>query len=630
MKKISTLLFVFCAIISVNAQVPAQSQDVMLQGFYWDSWNSSTTVSPQGTTRWTDLYQISGELSGVFDIIWLPPSALSSGGTGYVPSQWNNQNGAWGDVDNLKKLIIALKANNCRAMADIVVNHRNARGVNSSWTDFFPDDFGAYGQFQFDRSHICITDEATASASVPANQKPTGAADTGDDFSGGRDLDHTNVYVQNAIKAYLQWMKNVMGYDGWRYDMVKGFSGSYIQGYNNAVNAYMSVGEFWDGAGPIQTWINNTGKTSAAFDFPLKYDGLRDGLAAGNYANMGRGLAYTPSWSKYAVTFVDNHDTYRNDNKYLGNVPQAYALLMSSPGIPCVFYPHWKLYKTDINNMIKARKAVGLTSESQVTVQNTSGYFKSYSIGIYGEMLTYIGSTTDVPGTDWTLACSGGTGTTSWKIYTHLNSTQGQTAYQAKLNAGVNPQPAQAIGTITLTGTLPSTWTSPKIWVWDLANATTNFTGGVWPGVALTSLGNGKFTITLSGITAKEVGVIFNDGISTATGEQTYDLSTTTDACWNVETPGSGRYYAAIKVVCNTTSVDNTEVQHFNIYPNPVNNELKIANFNGVGNYEITDLSGKQIVNGNWQNGQSIDVSNLVSGIYFIKIGNQIEKFVKK
>jgi alpha-amylase len=54
---------------------------------------------------------------------------------------------------------------------------------------------------------------------------------------------------------------------------------------------------------------------------------------------------------------------------------QAYAYLMSMPGIPCVFYPHWAVYKEEISQMIALRKRVGIHSESQV-LEETSGLYK--------------------------------------------------------------------------------------------------------------------------------------------------------------------------------------------------------------------------------------------------------------
>ncbi len=620
---ITFLILVFGCCNGLQAQAPAQSKDVMLQGFYWDS---------NATTSWNQLYQISGELSGNFDLIWLPPSAFSSGGTGYMPKQWSNQNGSWGSVNALKRLINALQANNCRAIADIVVNHRDGK---SGWMDFYTDDFGQYGSFTFGREHVCSNDEAQYSSSVPANQKPTGAADTGDNFDGARDLDHTNVYVQNAVKAYLQWMKSMMGYDGWRYDMVKGFSASYINGYNAAGNAYMSVGEYWDGDyNAVMNWINGTGKTSTAFDFPMKYAALNQGLASNNYANMTwkdgavsrpAGLIHSPASRRYAVTFVDNHDTYRDGSKYTGDVLKANAFILSSAGIPCVFYPHWRDHKTAINAMIKARKSVGLHSESDVEVQNTSGYYKAYSTGTCGEMITYIGSSesawaSNAPSGDgWTKACSG----TGWAMYTKVTNNSCANEFQTKLDNGINPGALGDIGTITIKAKLPPSWTAPKIWVWDAGNAAKNYTGGKWPGLAMTASQDNIFSITLQNIDASEVGVVINNGGTNPT-EQTVDLFALADICWElganpVITSNPKKYEATESEDCFGTGLISANYNAISLYPNPIVNEVYLHAETPLDRLWIYSLTGELLLEESIQS-QAIDLSDFSAGIYILQM----------
>ena len=597
---------------TVFAQAPAASSDIMLQGFYWDS---------NKQTSWAQLYQIAGDISGNFDIVWLPPSAYSSGGVGYIPKQWSNQNSAWGTSGQLKLLISKLRENNCRSMADIVVNHRGDNCVPPYLT-FYPDDFGVYGTFQLGLSDICSNDDVHGG---------TGAPDSGDGFDGARDLDHTSANVKNTIKAYLKWMKNEMGYDGWRYDMVKGFRADVIGEYNDAANAYMSVGEYWDGADAIKTWINYTGQKSMAFDFPLKYDGLRDGLKAGNYANMARGLAFDPTYRKYAVTFVDNHDTYGDsNNQYTGNVLQAYAFLMSSPGIPCVFYPHWRDNKTAINDMIKARKSIGMTSETNVQVQNTVGFYKVFIQGTAGMMMTYIGNNgSDVPtAAGWNLVASGGSGVTSYKIYTNITNPALLNAHQQKINNGVNPPAITPFSTITLSAIVPANWTTTKIHVWNLISGQ-QITSAAWPGDQMTRVEGNKFQITLSGFTpATMVGVVINNG----SGLQTIDLYATQSTCWEVTPMASCTYSATESDNCVATGINDVDANKFVVYPNPVGDELFVMSNDllTADNVEILDITGKIVINSHWEMGNSVNVSNLAKGIYFVRIGNQITKFIKK
>jgi alpha-amylase len=436
-------------------------------------------------------------------------------------------------------------------------------------------------------------------------------------------------------------LKNEIGYDGWRYDYAKGFSAQYFGEYSTAAGSEISVGEYWDGDyNAVWNWIMGTSYNSMAFDFPMKFTALNNGLAQGNYGNMAwndgstprpAGLAHSYQSRRYAVTFIDNHDTYREASKYTGDVQKANAFILSAPGIPCVFYPHWSgSDKTAIQNMMKARKAVGLHSESVVTVQNTYGYYKAYSEGTCGQMLTYIGSSnsawaSDAPsGNGWSLNCSGN----GWAIYTKITDASCGTAYQNKINSGVNPDPCTPFSTITLTATVPASWTAPKAHAWVVGGS--RITNPDWPGQPMTQVEGNKWSITLSGFSGCEVGVVFNNGA--ASPAQTVDLFTTGNTCWIIDnTPTGAKYNATVDETCITTIIDQNETNKFSIYPNPVIDKLFISQkMDSQNNIEILDITGKTIVNLKLMNGNSVDVSNLNSGIYFIKIGNQIGKFVKK
>jgi hypothetical protein len=62
------------------------------------------------------------------------------------------------------------------------------------------------------------------------------------------------------------------------------------------------------------------------------------------------------------------------------------------------------------------------------------------------------------------------------------------------------------------------------------------------------------------------------------------------------------------------------------LYPNPSANTVSIANHQGE-NWEITDASGKKIEIGN---SSTINISNLTTGAYFLKIGTQSIKLIKQ
>ena len=193
-----------------NIGVPSECEDVMLQAFYWDSYkNQTSTDSKYGRTKWVDLLKDTAAINANFDLVWFPPSAYADGGNGkggvgYTHRQLSNQESDWGTRAKLEELIAALHKGNTRVLADIVINHR---GNKSNWCDFYADNFGTFGTYQLTSAHICKNDEVNSSSSAGSCKgAATGANDTGTNFDGARDLDHSNEYVQGWAKAYLKWM----------------------------------------------------------------------------------------------------------------------------------------------------------------------------------------------------------------------------------------------------------------------------------------------------------------------------------------------------------------------------------------------------------------------------------------
>jgi hypothetical protein len=78
--------------------------------------------------------------------------------------------------------------------------------------------------------------------------------------------------------------------------------------------------------------------------------------------------------------------------------------------------------------------------------------------------------------------------------------------------------------------------------------------------------------------------------------------------------------------------LEDTKNNLFNVYPNPTKNTLTIQ-LNQLSNtgYTITDQLGKVVMEGNISSQkQVVDVSSLSNGIYFIKIAEVTQKFVKE
>lgn len=356
---------------SLNSQGWASDYSgVMLQGFSWDSYNES---------QWKVLEKQADELKGYIDLVWLPQSGKCIETTqvmGYKPYYYFNQNSSFGSEAELRSLITKFKAAGIGAIADVVINHRNTEG----WYTFPTETYKGV-TYQMQSTDICKNDDGGTTATQAATDGVSLSQnnDEGTDFGGCRDIDHKSENVQKVIKAYLKYLKDDLGYTGFRYDMVKGFDGSHVADYNDATGVEYSVGEYWDGNDKIESWINRTNKKSAAFDFQFRYN-VRDavnGAANGKVTtssdwsklNSNDNLMHDANYRRYAVTFVENHDTQKRSESEQNDPLRkdtiaANAYMLAMPGTPCIFQPHWNAYKSEIKEMIAARKYAGITNMS--------------------------------------------------------------------------------------------------------------------------------------------------------------------------------------------------------------------------------------------------------------------------
>ncbi len=355
---------------TVSQGWPENYDGVMLQGFSWDSYDNS---------RWKVLASQADDLKGFIDLVWVPQSGKcleSYQVMGYTPYYYFNQNSSFGSETELKNMIQTFKTNGIGTIADVVINHHNTDG----WFGFPAETYNGV-TYQLQSTDICANDDGGKTA---AQAKTDGVSlsknnDEGEDWSGMRDLDHQSENVQKVVKAYLNFLKNDIGYTGFRYDMVKGYAGNHVADYNDATGIEYSVGEYWDGNDKITDWISATNKKSAAFDFQFRYNvrdavnGTTDGKmgSSSNWTklNSSNNLMHDTSLRRYAVTFVENHDTqYRSESEPLDPLRKdtlaANAYMLAMPGTPCVFQPHWMAYKPEIKAMILARKTAGITNMS--------------------------------------------------------------------------------------------------------------------------------------------------------------------------------------------------------------------------------------------------------------------------
>lgn len=181
-----------------------------------------------------------------------------------------------------------------------------------------------------------------------------------------------------------------------------------------------------------------------------------------------------------------------------------------------------------------------------------------------------------------------------------------------------------AVPTITVYFKPPTNWTvTPKVYYWG-ATPTGSIANAVWPGVNMTADANGFYKYTITGPTA--VNVIFNNG-SGGSANQTPDLINKTNGfsyTWGNPTS---------KALGETANKDET-INIIRIYPNPVSQTLQIESTSAVSGFSIFSPQGTTVLESN-TNANTIDVSRLSSGLYFVLIrfenGQEtMQKIIKK
>jgi alpha-amylase len=323
----------------------------MMQAFYWDC--PRIEGIPFGW--WAHLQTKVPELAGVgFTALWLPPANKAANNTsmGYDPYDFFDlgefdQKGSvatwFGQKDALIALIDAAHGAQMQVYADFVIDHcsgADAQEVSpidgvSRWTLFKPR------SGRFPRDTECFH---------PSRYETW---DEGQ-FNGMPDLCHRNPAVYTALLECAEWMIEDVGFDGFRFDFVKGYGPWMVRAIQELRGLHgdkafkpFSVGECWEGSRRIEDWLDQANVWSDnpvhAFDFPLRYR-LRDlcqsyGFSLRQLAAPGTVLTDRAS---AAVTFVENHDVVRDD-PILRDKMLAYAFILTHQGYPCVF---WQDYYT--------------------------------------------------------------------------------------------------------------------------------------------------------------------------------------------------------------------------------------------------------------------------------------------
>ncbi len=322
---------------------------VMLQAFYWDC----PREEKKEFKWWKHVTKQIPALADVgFTSLWLPPvhKAANIGGPsmGYDPydyydlgefDQKDTVSTWFGTKQELLSLIETAHSHRLGVIADVVINHNSGadkKEVNpltgqERWTSFEPKS----GKFL--RNWECFHPSMYESWDEGA-------------FGDMPDLSHRNPYIYAEILKLARWLVEEVGFDGFRYDYVKGYGANTI----TAIQEYRymrdgkpfspyGVAEFWDNARAIENWVDLANFSNSnpvdAFDFPL-----REMLKA-LCDQYGFSLRSLVTWETVlqkqpltTVTFVENHDLRDEGRPIVNDKLLAYSYILTHEGYPCVFW----------------------------------------------------------------------------------------------------------------------------------------------------------------------------------------------------------------------------------------------------------------------------------------------------
>ncbi len=342
---------------------------VMLQAFYWDC----PRLEKKEFKWWNYVAkQVPSLAQAGFTSLWLPPvhKAANLGGfsMGYDPydyydlgefDQKGNVPTWFGTKQELLKLIETAHSQGLSLIADVVINHNSgadAMEVNpltgqERWTSFHP----ASGKFP--RNWECFHPSMYESWDEGA-------------FGDLPDLSHRNPYVYAEILKLTRWLVEEIGFDGFRYDYVKGYGANTIA----AIQEYRyerdgkpfspyGVAEFWGDAQAIDHWADVANFSNSnpvdAFDFPLRemLKALCDqyGFSLRNLATWDTVLKNQPQTT---VTFVENHDLRDEGRPIINDKLLAYSFILTHEGYPCVFWHDYFNYNLALEGTLNGIAAL--------------------------------------------------------------------------------------------------------------------------------------------------------------------------------------------------------------------------------------------------------------------------------
>jgi alpha-amylase len=345
--------------------------DVFMQGFYWNS--------PPGGIWWDSLARLAPRLASAgFSAIWFPSPVKGAAGSysmGYDPYDHYdfgeyNQKGTtptrFGTRQSLENSIDAYHSVGINVFADAVMLFMNGGEekipyeckpypsyADSEWL-LFDYPYGS-GRFKKNASNF-YPNSLHCDVTPSLYHGPTDPA-----YQFGQWLDKDPGPTRDSLVVWGQYLKNVLGFDGFRLDAVKSIDPVFMGYWLSQVDSGgYAVAEDWASTSEIKSWLSTAlaNGSLAMFDFDLRGSlqsmcNSTDGSYDMTWLD-GAGLVHNGLSGYNVSTFVENHDMDRigwNDsisgsghNPIITDKILAYAYTIFSEGRPCVFFKDYFMY----------------------------------------------------------------------------------------------------------------------------------------------------------------------------------------------------------------------------------------------------------------------------------------------
>jgi alpha-amylase len=417
----------FQALYGAEISTPQKDTEVLLQGFTWNA-----RVNGEEGVWFRHLESKAVEISKMgITHIWFPPVSRSVSDQGYMPGDYydvgtKQEKTFYGSKEELVRAVRAFRKQGILSIADIVINHRTASHQEDGvWNVFHHRS----GKMMWEKWALSKDD-----------YRGTGSPDSGENFEPAPDIDHNNARVRKDLIAWLNWLQSDLGFQGFRFDFVKGFDGRWVREYMRETNPAFTVGEYWSSMDytddfvlkpnqnahrqKIVDWIDSAGGEPRSFDFTTK-GVLQEAFIRSELWRLSdknkKASGVLGWWPAKSVTFLDNHDTGGEQAHWpfpQEHLLKGYAYIMTHPGTPSVFWEH--LFDKGASNrdriveLIQIRHELGIHRDSKLQILNTTN--SSYVASIDKKILLRLGEKSYRPGSEWSPRILG----EGYTIYTRI------------------------------------------------------------------------------------------------------------------------------------------------------------------------------------------------------------------